>query len=60
MSTQYQIDNFWQTRDLRATKVNAPINESTAAPAPIEDANLAVNEQLANIKNAIKARFDRL
>jgi hypothetical protein len=60
MSTQYQIDNFWQTRDLRATKVNAPINESTAAPAPIEDANVAVNEQLANIKNAIKARFDRL
>jgi hypothetical protein len=60
MSTQYQIDNFWQTRDLRATKVNAPINESTATPAPIEDANAAVNEQLANIKNAIKARFDRL
>lgn len=60
LSTQYQIDNFWQTRDLRATKINAPINESTAAPAPIEDANVAVNEQLANIKNAIKARFDRL
>jgi hypothetical protein len=58
LNTQYQIDNFWQTRDLRAIKVNAPVNESASAVS--ENTNSAVNEQMANIKNAIKARFDRL
>jgi hypothetical protein len=60
LSTQYQIDNFWQTRDLRAVKVTAPINESASAPIAPEDTTTAVNEQLNSIKNAIKARFDRL
>jgi|LakMenE01Jun11ns_1017448.scaffolds.fasta_scaffold9912763_2 hypothetical protein len=59
LNTQYQIDNFWQTRDLRTVKVNSPVNESSVAPLAPEDKNAAVNEQLENIKNAIKARFDK-
>lgn len=60
LNTQYQIDNFWQTRDLRAVKMAAPLNESTAVPLALEDKNQAVNEQMENIKKALKARFDKL
>ena len=60
LNTQYQIDNFWQTRDLRAVKMTAPLNESTTVPLALEDKNQAVNEQMENIKKALKARFDKL
>jgi hypothetical protein len=41
LETQYQIDNFWATRDLREVKadlinesLNAPINESSDYKTP--------------------------
>ena len=44
---------------LTTVKVNSPVNESSVAPLAPEDKNAAVNEQLENIKNEIKARFDK-
>ena len=60
LNTQYQINNFWQTRDLRESKMLLEkINESKKISNNSESSS-AVNENLDSIKNAIKNRFSRL
>lgn len=60
LNTQYQINNFWQTRDLRSSKVELEkIDESKKIETTEEDQS-AVNENLDSLKNAIASRFNRV
>lgn len=62
LETQYQIDNFWQTRDLRPKKVEIQkINENEAPVANVEVTPAGVPTQVVNdIKEALSARFKNI
>jgi hypothetical protein len=48
LSTEYQINNFWQTRDLRASKLTMqPINESKTAAESADVEKPIVNQDYA-------------
>jgi len=56
LDTQYQIDSFWSSRDLRVTKVEsttpvAPINESSKYETP--------TEYMDTVASELKRRFKR-
>jgi len=58
LESQYQINNFWQTRDLRATKLTMEKIDESIVPG--QDANAQVNESMNQIKETLKARFNNL
>jgi hypothetical protein len=62
LETQYQIDNFWQTRDLRPRKVEIQkINENEAPAAVVENSPAGVPLQVVNdVREALKARFKNI
>jgi hypothetical protein len=62
LETQYQIDNFWQTRDLRPRKVEIQkINENEAPVAAVETSPAGVPLQVVNdVRDALKARFKNI
>ena len=62
LETQYQIDNFWQTRDLRPRKVEIQkINENESPVAAVEVTPAGVPTQVVNdIKEALSARFKNI
>lgn len=60
LNTQYQIDNFWQTRDLRPVQMNLEtINESKLAAdeAPVNES--ANNEYLEHIRATVARKMGR-
>lgn len=59
LNTQYQINNFWQTRDLRESKLPLERIDESKKITNQESKNI-VNENLDNMKNAIKERFGRI
>jgi hypothetical protein len=62
LETQYQIDNFWQTRDLRSKRVEIQkINENEAPAQAIETSPAGVPLQVVNdVRDALKARFKNI
>ena len=62
LDTQYQIDNFWQTRDLRPRKVEIQkINENETPVAAVENSPAGVPLQVVNdVREALKARFKNI
>lgn len=60
LNTQYQIDNFWQTRDLRPVQVNLQtINEGKLAAdeAPVNESSN--NEYLEHIRATVARKMGR-
>jgi hypothetical protein len=62
METQYQIDNFWQTRDLRPRKVDIQkINENETPATTVDVTPAGVPTQVVNdIKEALTSRFKNI
>jgi hypothetical protein len=60
LNTQYQINNFWQTRDLRTSKVQLEKIDESKKIETNKEGTSAVNENLDSIKNAIMDRFNRI
>ena len=61
LETQYQIDNFWQTRDLRPKKVEIQKINENEAPATVEVSPAGVPTQRVNdIKEALASRFKNI
>jgi hypothetical protein len=62
LETQYQIDNFWQTRDLRMKKVEIQkINEGEAPAATVEVSPAGVPTHVVNnVKEALTSRFKNI
>ena len=59
LNTQYQIDNFWQTRDLRPVQLNLQtINEGKLAAddAPVNESS---NEYLEHIRATVARKMGR-
>ena len=58
LSTQYQITNFWQTRDFRNSQVQLErINESKVAAVEDVKSYSANNSYLENFKGQLERRF---
>jgi hypothetical protein len=62
LETQYQIDNFWQTRDLRGKKVEIQkINENEAPVTVVENSPAGVPLQVVNdVRESLIARFKNI
>lgn len=62
LETQYQIDNFWQTRDLRSKKVEIQkIDESAASAETVQTTPAGVPTQVVeNVKAALMSRFKNI
>jgi hypothetical protein len=60
LDSQYQINNFWQTRDLRTTKVNFEKIDESIIPGATATAESATNDSMNQIKETLKARFNNL
>jgi hypothetical protein len=59
LNTQYQIDNFWQTRDLRPSQVVLEsINESKSAAVDTPSSSVN-NEYLNYIKETVARKMGR-
>ena len=59
LNTQYQIDYFWSTRDLRERKqVLEPLNEEKK-PEIIEEKKIISNERLSQISQLLHEKFNR-
>lgn len=54
LDNQYKIDDFWETRDLRSSKLNAPLNESQF---PINES--AKYETSASYMETVQAELKR-
>jgi hypothetical protein len=58
LSTQYQITNFWQTRDLRNKQVQVErINESKTAVTEEVKSYSVSNNFLESFKGQLESRF---
>lgn len=61
LETQYQIDNFWQTRDLRGKKVEIQKINENEAPVTVENSPSGVPQHVVNdVREALKARFKNI
>jgi hypothetical protein len=62
LDTQYQIDNFWQTRDLRPRKVEIQkINENETPVTVVENSPAGVPLQVVNdVRQALITRFKNI
>jgi hypothetical protein len=58
LESQYQIDNFWATRDLREVKADL-INESTIAPITESSKYETPNAYMDAVKAGFRARFKK-
>ena len=59
LDTQYKIDDFWSTRDLRPTKVDAPLNENSNAPIN-ENANYETpSAYMEAVQAGLRRRFGK-
>jgi hypothetical protein len=58
LDNQYAIDNFWSTRDLRPSKVEAPLNENVA---PITESSKyeTPTSYMQTVEAELKRRFKR-
>jgi len=60
LNTQYQIDNFWQTRDLRPVQMNLEtINESKLAADEARVNESSNNEYLEHIRATVARKMGR-
>ena len=60
LDTQYRIDDFWATRDLRPAKVEAPINESVDAPKVDENPKYETPKTyMETVEAELRRRFKR-
>ena len=59
LESQYQIDNFWATRDLRAVKADL-LNESNT-PTPINESSKyeTPNAYMDAVRAGLRSRFQR-
>jgi len=60
LDSQYQINNFWQTRDLRTTKVNFEKIDESVIPGATVTAESTTSDSMAHIRESLKARFNNL
>jgi hypothetical protein len=58
LESQYQIDNFWATRDLREVKADL-INESTNAPITESSNYETPSAYMDAVKAGFRARFKK-
>ena len=58
LESQYQIDNFWQTRDLRDIKIDA-LNENVNTPIVESSDYETPNAYMDAVKAGFRARFKR-
>lgn len=58
LDTQYKIDNFWDTRDLRDVKVNLE-NENLNAPITESNKYETSNEYMDSVLSGFRKRFKR-
>jgi len=59
LDTQYKIDDFWSTRDLRPSKIDAPLNENSAAPITDSPKYETPNSYMETVQAELKRRFKR-
>ena len=59
LDTQYKIDDFWATRDLRPSKIDAPLNENSNLPIT-ESAKYQSNDAYMDaVQNGLKRIFKK-
>lgn len=59
LDNQYKIDDFWATRDLRPSKIDAPLNENSTAPI-VESAKYETpTSYMETVQAELKRRFKR-
>ena len=58
LESQYQIDNFWATRDLREVKADL-ITEANSAPITESSTYETPNAYMDAVKAGFRARFKR-
>jgi len=59
LDNQYAVDNFWSTRDLRPSKLDAPINENATAPINETAAYQTPDAYMEAVQAGLKRRFGR-
>jgi len=59
LDTQYKIDDFWSSRDLRPTKVDAPLNENSTAPITDSPKYETPTAYMETVQAELKRRFKR-
>lgn len=57
LDTQYKVDDFWNTRDLRPIKIEAPINENLNVNEDIE--YKTPSSYIQTVESELKRRFKR-
>jgi len=58
LESQYQIDNFWETRDLRGVKIDT-LNENLNAPINESSEYKSNDAYLESVKAGFRQRFKR-
>lgn len=59
LDSQYAIDHFWSTRDLRPSKVDAPLNENANAPITDTPNYQTPDAYMEAVQAGLKRRFGR-
>jgi hypothetical protein len=60
LDTQYKIDHFWSTRDLRATNPSEQINESAKINEGKESSSYeTTNAYMDTVTEGLKKRFNK-
>ena len=59
LDTQYKIDDFWATRDLRPSKIDAPLNENSTAPITDSPKYETPTNYMETVQAELKRRFKR-
>jgi len=58
LDSQYKIDDFWATRDLRTSKVETPLNENVNAAPITESSKYETNSTYMNaVEEGLRRRF---
>ena len=59
LDNQYAIDNFWSTRDLRPSKLDAPINEGAQGPINETADYKTPDTYMAAVQEGLNRRFKK-
>jgi len=59
LDNQYAVDNFWSTRDLRPSKLDAPINENASAPINETAEYKTPDAYMEAVQAGLKRRFGK-
>ena len=59
LDNQYAIDNFWATRDLRPSKLDAPINEGAQGPINETSEYRTPDTYMAAVQEGLNRRFKK-